>query len=333
MKRILSFTLCLMLTLTCLAGCGEKDRILYKSGLDDYVDSGEYKGLEIDTKSDEYKTAYDKTISSDVESHKLYEKKTSGKVAKGDSISIDFVGKKDGVAFDKGSAKDYEIVVGSSGFIAGFDDGLIGVEVGKTIDLNLTFPNDYHEESLKGQKVVFTVTINHIKTENPLTPDKYYGQLGYKNVKEYENDVKERTIKDMLFKKLKDSSKINDYPEEDLDLIYDSTKDMMMQSYGYTFESYLSQTGSTEEKFKEEFIPNYVKPMMDEQMLLYYVFDQADLNVTKNEINDEAQKIAEEAGNGVTADKVKEYYGEHYLEYYIVSEKALKYMYDNAKIS
>lgn len=332
MKRILSFILCLMLTLTCLAGCGEKERILYKSGLDDYVDLGEFKGLEINTQSDEYKTSYDSTVNSDVESYKLYEKKTEGKVANGDTANIDYVGKKDGVAFEGGTANGYDLTIGSGSFIDGFEDGLIGVEIGKTVDLNLTFPENYGNEELNGAKVVFTVKVNYVTSTTPLTPDEFYGQLGFKNVKEYENDVKERTIKDMLFKKLKDSSKINDYPEDDLDLVYNSTKDMMMQSYGYTFESYLSQTGSTEEEFKEEFVPNYIKPMMDEQMLLYYVLDEAELTVTKNEINDEAQKIAEEAGNGVTADKVKEYYGEHYLEYYVVSEKALKYMYDNAKI-
>jgi len=72
--------------------------------------------------------------------------------------------------------------------------------------------------------------------------------------------------------------------------------------------------------------------MMDNQMLLYYVFDEADLEFNQNEIAAEAQEIADEIGNGVTVEKVKEYYGEHSLEYYVVSEKALQYMYDNAKI-
>ncbi len=336
MKRILSLTLCLLLTLTCLAGCGEKERTLYKSGLKKYVDLGEYKGIEIDKSSEEYSTAYKATVDSDVESYKLYEKKTEGKVAKGDTANIDYVGKKDGVAFDGGTAQGHDLEIGSGSFIEGFEDGLIGVEIGKTVDLNLTFPENYGNEELNGAKVVFTVTVNYVTTTNPLTPDKFYGELGFKNVQEYEKDADKRTVKNLLFKKLKDDSKINDYPESDLDVIYNSLKDMYvssyMEPYGYTLETYLAQSGTTEADFKEQLVTNSVKPMMDEQMLLYYVFDEADLEFTQNEINAEAQKIAEEAGNGATAEKVKELYGEHYLEYYVVSEKALQYMYDNAKI-
>lgn len=336
MKRILSLALCLLLTLTCLAGCGEKDRTLYKSGLKKYVDLGEYKGIEIDKSSEEYSTAYKATVDSDVESYKLYEKKTEGKVAKGDTANIDYVGKKDGVAFDGGTAQGHDLEIGSGSFIPGFEDGLIGVEIGKTVDLNLTFPENYGNEELNGAKVVFTVTVNYVTTTNPLTPDKFYAELGFKNVQEYEKDANKRTVKNLLFKKLKDDSKIKDYPESDLDVIYNSLKDMYvssyMEPYGYTLETYLAQSGTTEADFKEQLVTNSVKPMMDEQMLLYYVFDEADLEFTKNEINAEAQKIASEAGNGATAEKVKELYGEHYLEYYVVSEKALQYMYDNAKI-
>jgi len=323
MKRIISLVLCVLIACACLSGCGGKDRLLYKSGLEKCVELGKYKGWQIDTKSEEYTTAYQAAIDSDIESYKLYEKKTNGKVAKGDTVNIDYVGKKDGVAFEGGTASGYNLKIGSGSFIAGFEDGLIGVEIGKTVDLNLTFPENYGNEELNGAKVVFTVTVNYIATENPLTPELFYGELGFKNVEEYKNDVKERTIKNMLFAELKNSSKINDYPEDDLDTIYNSTRDILMQSYGCTFEMYLSQTGSTEEQFKEQIIPNYVKPIMDEQMLLYYVFDEAGLEVTKNEINAEAQKIAEESKDGSTADDIKKLYGEHYLEYYVVSEKAL----------
>ena len=335
MKRILSLALCVIMALLSLAACGEKDRTLYKSGLKKYVDLGEFKGIEIDTKSDEYAKAYEATVNSDVENHKFYEKKTEGKVAKGDTANIDYVGKKDGVAFDGGTAQGYDLTIGSGSFINGFEDGLIGVEIGSTVDLNLTFPENYGNDELNGAKVVFTVKVNYVTTTTPLTPDKFYGELKFANVQEYEKDAKERTVKDMLLSKLNESSKIKDYPQEDLDLLYNSAKDIFVQnveSYGYTFETYISTTGTTEEKFKEELITNSVKPMMDNQMLLYYVFDEADLEFNQNEIAAEAQEIADEIGNGVTVEKVKEYYGEHSLEYYVISEKALQYMYDNAKI-
>ena len=336
MKRILSIALVVLMAVSCLAGCGEKNRILYKEKLSKYVDLGEYNGIEIDTKSDKFKETYDNVVNSDVESYNLYEKKTKGKVKKGDTANIDYEGKKDGVAFDGGTAQGYDLEIGSGSFIEGFEDGLIGVEIGKTVDLNLTFPEDYGNEELNGAKVVFTVKVNYVTTTNPLTPDKFYSELKFSSEKEYVMDAEKRAVKDMLLASLTENSKIKGYPEEDLNYIYEQTKQMYItnyiEPYGYTFDTYLQAAGQTEEQFKEDIITNSIKPTMDTQLLLYSVLDDMKLEVTKNEINEEAQEIAKDYGNGATVDKVKEVYGEYYLEYLVVSEKVLQNMYDNAKI-
>ena len=86
-------------------------------------------------------------------------------VADGDTVNIDYVGKKDGVAFDGGTAEGTPLTIGSNSYIDGFESGLIGVMPGETVDLNLTFPEDYHSEELAGQAVVFTVTVNCIIPE------------------------------------------------------------------------------------------------------------------------------------------------------------------------
>ena len=85
------------------------------------------------------------------------------KVKKGDTANIDYVGKKDGVAFDGGTAQGYQLEIGSGTFIDGFEDGLVGVMPGETVDLNLTFPKEYPSEELAGKKVVFKVKVNEIK--------------------------------------------------------------------------------------------------------------------------------------------------------------------------
>lgn len=85
-------------------------------------------------------------------------------VEKGDTVVIDFEGKRDGVAFEGGTAKGHDLTIGSGGFIAGFEDGLIGVMPGETVDLNLTFPDPYENNpDLAGQPVVFTVTVQFIR--------------------------------------------------------------------------------------------------------------------------------------------------------------------------
>ncbi len=88
---------------------------------------------------------------------------TNRPVKEGDVVDIDYVGKKDGVAFDGGTASGYKLSIGSGGFIPGFEDGLIGVETGETVDLNLTFPDNYRNATMAGEEVVFTVTVNGIE--------------------------------------------------------------------------------------------------------------------------------------------------------------------------
>ena len=86
-------------------------------------------------------------------------------VKEGDTANIDYVGKKDGVAFDGGTAQGANLTIGSDTYIDGFEDGLIGVMPGDTVDLNLTFPEGYGNQDLAGQAVVFTVTVNYIIPE------------------------------------------------------------------------------------------------------------------------------------------------------------------------
>jgi len=88
----------------------------------------------------------------------------TGKVENGDIAVINFAGFKDGVAFDGGTAENYSLTIGSNTFIPGFEDAVIGMEIGEEKDINLTFPEDYMSDELKGQEVVFKVKVNEIKT-------------------------------------------------------------------------------------------------------------------------------------------------------------------------
>ena len=163
MKKVISLALALSLILA-FAGCtkANKGRIKYNLKLDKFIELGEYEGIKIDTKGDEYKKTYDQFVNNDIQNYDLYAKITEGKLKKGDVANIDYVGKLNGVAFDGGTASNQELELGSNTFIAGFEDGLIGAEIGKSIDLNLTFPKDYGNTELAGKAVVFTVKVNHV---------------------------------------------------------------------------------------------------------------------------------------------------------------------------
>lgn len=112
-----------------------------------------------------------------------YEDTDKTVVENGDCVDIDYEGKKDGVAFDGGTAQGYVLEIGSGTFIDGFEDGLIGVKVGETVDLNLTFPENYQSEDLAGADVVFTVTVNKIKTKKEVGYDTLTDEYVKSNLK------------------------------------------------------------------------------------------------------------------------------------------------------
>ncbi|MCA9334906.1 trigger factor, partial [Candidatus Saccharibacteria bacterium] len=121
------------------------------------------------------------------------ERKEVKRAAKdGDEVVIDFVGKKDDVAFDGGSAKEYTLKLGSGQFIPGFESGVEGHKVGDEFDLPLKFPDDYQAESLAGQEVVFVVTVKAVKeVVLPEVDDAFAAKAGpFKTVKELREDIK-----------------------------------------------------------------------------------------------------------------------------------------------
>lgn len=332
--KIFAFALSLIMLFS-FAGCGKKaERILYNIDLEDYVTVGEYEGLEVDTSSDEYKEYYAAEIDNDIYYYDLYNTLTEGKVADGDTANIDYVGKKDGVAFDGGTAEGYDLVIGSDSFIDGFEDGLIGVDIGTTVDLDLTFPENYDNTELAGAQVVFTVTVNSVK--RAMEPAEYYSKLDFKSEKEYLSDVEKRAAQNCLISLLGDAE-VKEYPQADVELmqpyLMNQIDNMYQQNYGMTLESYFSYTGQTEEEFKELLNEQQLYPMMESQMALYYVLDDAKLSVGDEEIDAEIKKILSyDVMEGVTEEKLTELYGRYYFEALAVENAVKEHLYKNAVI-
>ena len=134
----------------------------------DYVDLGDYKGIEL-TKSITKVT--DDEVTNEMESKAVELTGSDVTVEDGDTAIIDFVGKLNGVAFDGGTASNYELEIGSGSFIDGFEDGLKKKKKGDTVDLNLTFPESYPSTELAGKDVVFTVTVNGVKRKPQLNDE------------------------------------------------------------------------------------------------------------------------------------------------------------------
>ena len=176
----------------------------------------------------------------------------------GDEAIIDFVGKKDGVAFDGGSAKDFALKLGGGQFIPGFEEGVVGHKAGETFDLELEFPKDYHAENLAGAKVMFSVTLHKVnELKLPELNDEFAAKCGpFTNVKELKADIKreitaqeereaKEKLKDELVAELADSPKVA-LPELLIDDQLRSIEQDLMQNLSYrglTMDSYLKAQG------------------------------------------------------------------------------------------
>lgn len=153
-----------------LSGCGQKAAI----HAEDYIELGQYKGLEVsrmNTVATEEEINQQISIFMDSYTEAVpVTDRTDVRV--GDTANIDYVGKIDGVAFAGGTADGYDLTIGSGRFIPGFEEGLVGVKVGETVDLNLKFPDDYSNNSdIAGKDAVFTVTVNSISMTPELTDE------------------------------------------------------------------------------------------------------------------------------------------------------------------
>lgn len=193
-------------------------------------------------------------------------------VEEGDVTDIDFVGKKDGVAFDGGTASGYKLTIGSGGFIEGFEDGLIGVMPGETVDLNLTFPDPYQNNpDLAGQEVVFTVTVNGIEGSakyETVTPEELE-MLGlpYKSKEEVweagrqaaEDNAEETFVanaKSMIVQKLVGESTMKSVPEylvEEEVQSYNLYMESVAAMYGMDLDSFVTAaSGLTREEYDSQ---------------------------------------------------------------------------------
>ncbi len=228
---------------------------------------GDYKNLGV---KKEIAKIVDKDISEILENiQKSYaEKKVVKRKAQlNDEVVIDFEGSLDGVKFDGGSAKDFSLGLGSKQFIPGFEEGIVGHEVGDRFDLELTFPKDYHAENLKGKKTIFNVLLKQIsELVKPKLDDEFAKKCGpFKTIEELKADIRknlqsqneiraDEKYKDDLVIELVKKSKVS-APEiliqDQLKLIKNDIASNAMQQ-GLSFEDYLKKSGKTQEDWEKE---------------------------------------------------------------------------------
>ena len=269
MKRKLAVVLAGVMALTMgLTGCGSKN-----DASNEYVTLVGYKGIEIPAVEDAAEITDNDVqnyINSVINQNTVEETITDRPVQLGDKTTIDYVGVIDGVAFEGGSAEDYPLVIGSGSFIPGFEDSIIGHNIGETFDWNGAFPEDYGKTELAGKDVVFTITVNAITAYNmPEYNDEFVQTVSTESttVEEYEKEVRamleenattdyDYALQDAVWTAVVEKAEIVKYPEGEVEELTEALIEQyktMAEYYGMDYETFITdQMGYSVEDFEEQ---------------------------------------------------------------------------------
>ncbi len=329
-KKIMAALLAGVMMLT---GCSSEGKITV----------GEYKGLAITEVS---QATVDEEIQEMLESNaELVEVQRAAE--DGDTVNIDYVGTKDGVAFDGGTATGSDLVLGSDSFIDGFEDGLIGAVAGEVRDLNLTFPENYSNADLAGAAVVFTVTVNSVKeTVLPELTDEFIAEKStqHKTVAEYTEALREalnyQSFYEQITEQLMASSTVEKYNEAVV-LQEKQAQIDYYTSYATYYGSYygLDELTSiqyflgfeTEEAFHEE-MGEYAYEVVKNEMIVREIAKAEKIEVTDEIFDTKAAEYAEAYSYEDVASFL-EAYPEEDVRLSILAELVMDFLIDNAVIA
>ena len=288
------------------------------------VTLGDYKGLKVDKVSTRVtQKEVDEEIEKERERNARTIEVTDRAVQDKDEVTLDFEGFVDGVAFEGGKGEDYPLTIGSGSFIPGFEEQLIGAEIDKEVEVNVTFPKEYHSEELAGKDATFKCTVHTIKAkELPELDDEFASEVSecetmdaYRaEVKKNIKERKERTGKEQKENQAVDQAIENaqmDIPEAMIEFQVRQMADdfaRRIQQQGLTVEQYFQFTGMTAEKMLEEMRPQAEKSIKT-RLVLEAIVKAENIEVSDERVEEELTKMAE--AYQMEVEKLKEFMGEN----------------------
>ncbi len=311
------------------------------------VTLGEYKGLEV-PKADVEVT--DEEIEAELKKEQEKNARTihveDRPAQEGDKVTLDFEGFVDGVAFEGGAGKDYALTLGSHSFIPGFEEQLAGVSLEQPVEVNVTFPEDYQAEELKGKAAVFKCVIHKIETkELPELDDDFAKDVSeFDTLEEYKKEIKDNISKrkEEAAKNAKENAVVDkaienasmDIPEAMVktqidQLIEDFAR--RIQSQGLTMEQYMQFTGATAEVMQEQMRPQAMKRIQS-RLVLEKVAEVENIQISDEKLDEELSKMAEMYK--MELDKFKELiddYQKDQMKKDLAVQEAVTLMADSAK--
>ena len=287
------------------------------------VTLGQYKGIEVEKQAIE---VTEEEINAELDKAREQNSRTSNvedrPVAMNDIATIDFEGFVDGVPFEGGKGENYELVIGSHSFIDTFEDQLVGKSIGEEVDVNVTFPTEYHAAELAGKPALFKVTIKGIKVKELPEADDDFAQdvSDFNTIAEYKEDIKKNLTekKEKAAKTAKEDvvvDKIVENATMDIpDAMVDAQKRQMaeefaqrLQMQGLNLEQYFQFTGMDPKKFMENLEPQALKRIKS-RLVLEAIVKAENITISDEDLEKEFEDMAKTYQ--MELDKLKELIGE-----------------------
>jgi len=341
-----------------LCACGSNDtqaQYLKDVKADKYVAVGEYKGLTVQMTAEEPAVTEEEveySIQYILEGRATAVEVTDRAVQNGDITNIDYEGKMDGVAFEGGTAQGYDLTIGSGQFIPGFEEGMIGMEIGETRDVEVTFPDPYlNNPDMSGKPAIFTVTVNSISVlELPELTDEFVAGLGTEEcstVEEFRQYMSDSILeeKQLAYEEEKEAMALDqimqtsefkkDMPEGMITRLKDGLMNNVgnyASMYGMSLPDYVAAVyGGTAETY-DTTLTNLSVEMAKQYMVMQVIAEKEGLTVSDEELE---TKIAEEATayGYETVDAYKEAIDVEAYREYLMMEKVLDFLRDNTGVA
>ncbi len=309
------------------------------------VELKNYKGIEVDKT---VKEVTEEDIAADIDRARQRNSRvvdvTDRAVQDGDIANIDYEGFCDGVAFDGGKAEGYDLSIGSGSFIPGFEEQIIGHNIGEKFDITVTFPTEYHSEDLAGKEAIFKISLNGIKfNELPALDDEFVKDVSeFDTVDEYKADIKaklekkneqdaenavEAQIIDALVEALEADIPAAMFENEAENFVRDYDSRLRMQ--GLDLNTYCKYTGQTLESLREQFMP-MAQRQVKTRLALEKIVELEGIDATTEEVDAEYANLA--TAYGLEADKVKELVEADAIKSDLCVKKAVDFVKANAKV-
>lgn len=312
------------------------------------VQLGQYKGIEVE--KIEYNVT-DEDVQKELENMRNKNARLvtveDRPVQKGDIVNINFNGYIEDKPFEGGSAENYILEVGSNTFIPGFEDQLLGANIGDELEVKVKFPDDYRVENLAGKDALFKVKINEIKVkELPELDDEFAREVSeFETLEELKNDIKAKLEKqaeyrakneltNAVIKKVVDNATV-DIPDVMVEHQIDemlADYDLSLRYQGTNLENYLQYLGIPMAQFRnslKEEATNRVKT----SLVIEKVAKMENIEVTQEDVDKELEEMAKI--NNIEVEKIKESYDDEYIEHlkgHILVEKTIDFLVNNSKI-